>query len=68
MNAPLLTSTSSSRGALDRGQWGERDKRSAHRLIAPVDRHSPNAWWVYESDFKRRVALEALMRHMFMRR
>jgi hypothetical protein len=41
--------------------------REGRQLIASVERHRVHAWWVYESDFKRRIALETLMRHMFRR-
>ncbi|TAG73999.1 MAG: hypothetical protein EAZ24_11390 [Burkholderiales bacterium] len=71
MNALLLVPKRSPRNVPERGERcerGEGSKRSTHRFIASVERHSPSAWWVFESEFKRRVALETLMRQMFMRR
>jgi hypothetical protein len=42
-------------------------ERTAARFIAPAEQHQVHAWWGYEGDFKRRIALETVMRQMFAR-
>jgi hypothetical protein len=36
------------------------------RFIAPLARRSEIWWWEFESDVKRRLALEILMRRLFL--
>lgn len=35
------------------------------RLVAPLARKTELFWWEFESELKRRIALEVLMRKMF---
>jgi hypothetical protein len=39
--------------------------RASVKLIAPLARHGELWWWEFESEIKRRLALEILMRKMF---
>jgi hypothetical protein len=38
---------------------------SSRIFVAPLERVTAIAWWEFESDAKRRYALEVLMRKMF---
>ncbi|MGL4233376.1 MAG: hypothetical protein ACRCWJ_18560 [Casimicrobium sp.] len=40
-------------------------RRPTSIYVAPVDRRNSFAWWEYENELKRRLALEMLMRDMF---
>jgi hypothetical protein len=39
--------------------------RSSARVVAPLARKTQVFWWEFESEIKRRLALEILMRKLF---